>query len=70
MYASGEMGGLTCHCSDVMMASCDVNEGGSVLAMLLCMALLVYAAHSLGCCDEYESSDEEEETDATRSMFS
>jgi hypothetical protein len=38
--------------------------------MLLCMVLLVYAAHSLGCCDEYESSDEEEETDATRSMFS
>ena len=53
-----------------MMATCDVNEGGSLIAMLLCMALLAYATHSWGCCDDYESSDEEGDTDAIRSMFS
>ena len=64
------MGGLTCHCSDVMMASCDVDDtSGSLAALLLCVALTVYAAQWLGCCDGYDS-DEEEETDATRSMFS
>ena len=71
MYTALAMGGLTCHCSDVMMASCDVNDtGGSLTVLLLCMALLVYAAQSWACCDGYETDDEEEETDATRSMFS
>jgi hypothetical protein len=64
------MGGLVCQCTDTMMASCDVDEGGSLIAMLLlCMALAVWAWQSLGCCDGYES-ESDEETDASRSMFS
>ena len=64
------MGGLTCHCSDVMMASCDVDDtSGSLAALVLCAALTVFAAQWWGCCDGYDS-DDEEETDATRSMFS
>ena len=70
MCADVEMAGLTCHCSEVMMASCDVNDtGGSLGALLACVALLAYGAHWWGCCDGYDS-DEEEETDASRSMFS
>ena len=65
------MAGLVCQCSDVMMASCDVDTGGSQGALLLCVLLLAYGAHWWGCCDAYESdSDEEGDTDATRSMFS
>jgi len=64
------MAGLVCQCSDVMMASCDVDTGGSQGALLLCVALLAYAAHWYGCCDGYDSDEEEEETDASRSMFS
>ena len=71
MCTNVEMGGLTCHCSDVMMASCDVHDtSGSLVALLLCAALVVYVGHWWGCCDIYESDSEDEETDATRSMFS
>ena len=53
-----------------MMATCDVDDtSGLLAALLLCAALTVYAAQWLGCCDGYDI-DEEEETDATRSMFS
>ena len=52
-----------------MMASCDVDTGGSFSALLVLVALLAYATHWWGCCDGYDS-DDEEETDATRSMFS
>ena len=70
MCADVEMAGLTCHCSEVMMASCDVNDtSGSLGALVLCVLLLAYAAHWWGCCDGYDS-DDEEETDASRSMFS
>jgi hypothetical protein len=65
------MGGLTCHCSDAMMATCDVGDtSGSLVALLLCAALVAYVGHWWGCCDIYESDSEDEETDATRSMFS
>ena len=71
MYTVVEMAGLVCQCSDVMMASCDVDTGDSLGSLLLCAALLAYAAHWWGCCDGFESdSDEEGDTDATRSMFS
>jgi hypothetical protein len=65
------MAGLVCQCSDVMMASCDVDSagGGSLCALLLCMLLAAWAGRSMGCCDGYES-DAEEETDASKSMFS
>ena len=53
-----------------MMASCDVDDtSGSLGALLVCVALLAYGAHWWGCCDGYDS-EEEEETDASRSMFS
>ena len=68
MCAAVQMAGLVCQCSDVMMASCDVDTGGSQGALLVCVALLAYAAHWWGCCDGYDS--DEEETDASRSMFS
>ena len=67
------MGGLTCHCSDVMMASCDVDNGSwSLVALILCVALALYALRWSDCCDGYESdSDEEGEvSEAARSMFS
>ena len=52
-----------------MMASCDIDSAGSELCvLLLCAALAVWAGQSLGCCDGYESEDEEE-TDASRSMY-
>jgi hypothetical protein len=71
MCTGVQMGGLTCHCSDVMMATCEVDTGtGSLAALVLCAALTVYAAQWWGCCDGCDSDDEEEETDATRSMFS
>ena len=35
-----EMTGLVCQCSDVMMASCDVDTGDSLGSLLLCVALL------------------------------
>ena len=65
-----EMAGLVCQCSDVMMASCDVDTGDSLGSLLLCVALLAYTVHWWGCCDGYDSDEEEEETDASRSMFS
>ena len=53
-----------------MMATCDVDDtSGSLGALVLCVLLLAYAAHWWGCCDGYDS-EEEEETDASRSMFS
>ena len=49
----------------------NVDTGDSLGSLLLCAALLAYAAHWWGCFDGYESdSDEEGDTDATRSMFS
>ena len=63
------MGGLVCQCTDTMMASCDVDSAGSDLfVLLLCAVFAVWAGQSLGCCDGYESEDEEE-TDASRSMY-
>ena len=44
MCADVEMAGLTCHCSDVMMASCDVDTSTrSLAALLLCAVLAVWA---------------------------
>ena len=58
-----------CQCSDTMMASCDVDSAGcDLFVLLLCAVLAVRAGLSLGCCDGYESEDEEE-TDASRSMY-
>ena len=54
-----------------MMATCNVDDGsGSLVALLLFAALAVYAGQSWPCCGGYESDSEEEETDASRSMFS
>ena len=70
MCVGDQMGELVCHCSDAMMATCNVDGGnGSLVALLLFTALAVYAGRSWPCCDGYES-DSEEETDASRSMFS
>ena len=55
-----------------MMASCDVHDtSGSLVALVLCAALVAYVGHWWGCCDIYDSDSEDEgETDASRSMFS
>jgi hypothetical protein len=53
-----------------MMASCDVNDtSGSLGALLVCVVLAAYAVHWWGWRDGCDS-DDEEETDASRSMFS